>query len=115
MYKKTLSIDLTDLGVSPDSAQMEVWDPMFVFIQQLPLPPERRDHESIAEWITRCNRDAVPDADVRWVFEPRFSRATGQRAYTGDPSCGRYFELAMRVRVFMFHYSNNTHSIIRII
>ena len=92
-------IDLSDLGVSPASVQMDMWDPMFVFIQQLPLPPRRFDHETVAEWIARCNSEELPETDVRWVFEPRFTK-THRRAYTGDPSSGRHFELAMKACVF---------------
>ena len=97
-YKKTLSIDLSDLRVTPEVVQVVVWDPMFVFLQLLPLPPKRASGESVAEWIQRASENP-PEDDVRWVYEPRFARGTDTRVYTGDSNCGEYFKRAMEVTV----------------
>ena len=96
-YRKELEIDLGDLNVTPASVKLDVWDPMFVYLQQLPLPPTRRRAETTAQWIQRANKEHKPTDDVRWAYEPRYTRTTRERVYTGDPSCGRYFQRAMEV------------------
>ena len=68
--------------------------PLLVFLDQLPLPPSRRTGETLEEWQQRAGD---PDADVRWIYEPRYSHQ-GHRVYTGDSNCGKYFETAWRVR-----------------
>ena len=98
-FKTKLRIDLTDLEVEPAVVEVDVWDPMFVFVSLLPLPRRRRHDESVAEWMEDCKRNAPPNQDVRWVYEPRFARGTQTQVYTGDSNCGMYFKTAMEVRL----------------
>ena len=95
-YRKQVTFDLQDLNVTPAVVTVVVWDPLYVYLQQLPLPPARQPGETSAEWIDRC-RANPPDADVRWCFEPRYAAGTRKRVYTGDSNCGAYFKDAMEV------------------
>lgn len=95
-YRKQVTFDLQDLNVTPAVVTVVVWDPLYVYLQQLPLPPARQPGETSAEWIDRC-RANPPDADVRWCFEPRYAAGTSKRVYTGDSNCGAYFKDAMEV------------------
>ena len=103
-YQETVVIDLADLDVLPSSVKMLMWHPLLTFLEQLPLPPTRRHGESLEDWRARAGADI---ADVRWVYEPRYTTTTGERVYTGDANSGNYFGKAWRVRVAVFRNVNS--------
>ena len=60
-------LNLREYGVKPESVRMLIYDPLLAWLQQLPLPPARKDNESATSYIGRCGECPV---QVDWVHQP---------------------------------------------
>ena len=91
-YRRTLTVDVSEWGVKPTSVTVPYFDPMYLWVRTLPLPPEREEGEPVASWITRCGECPL---STQWQYTP-MQNGAGDRVIDGTAACGDSWGDAMR-------------------